>query len=331
MNNILVTGATGGLGSNAIDYLVSVGCIVTATGRNTGKLARVANAQNVIPIQADLSNSPLIDLVDGRTAIWHCAALSAPWGNYQDFYAANVIASERLFRAAADAGVPVFVHVSTPAIYFDFRHRYAVREDCVANSFACHYAATKAQAEQRLLSLAKEFPGTKLIIIRPRAIFGLHDQVLFPRLLQMLKKGQGTLFLPRNGRTVLDLTYAGNVAHAMWLATHAPVPSGSIYNITNDAPISIAAALQELVVNGLGHRMTIKRIPYPMLMATAHVLDRIASVTGREPLLTPYSLGVMSYDMTLDISRAKCELGYLPIISMPAAFEHTVKWLQKNG
>lgn len=330
MNNILVTGATGGLGRNAIDYLISAGCVVTATGRNADKLALIANARNIASTQADLSNSPLVDLVDGRTAIWHCAALSSPWGNYQDFYAANVIASERLFRAAAGAGVPVFIHVSTPAIYFDFRHRYAVREDWAADSFACHYAATKAQAEQRLLFLANEFPSTKLIIIRPRAIFGPHDQALFPRLLRLLEKGKDALFLPRKGKTVLDLTYVGNVAHAMWLATHAPVPSGSIYNITNDDPISIATALQELVVNGLGRRMTLKGVPYPMLMATAHVLDRIASVTGREPPLTPYSLGVLSYDMTLDISRAKNELGYRPIISMPAAFEHTVKWL-RNG
>ncbi|WP_370561154.1 NAD-dependent epimerase/dehydratase family protein, partial [Cronobacter sakazakii] len=46
----------------------------------------------------------------------------------QAFHAVNVAATERLACAAARAGVTRFIHISTPAIYFDFRHHHNVDE-----------------------------------------------------------------------------------------------------------------------------------------------------------------------------------------------------------
>jgi len=330
MNNILVTGATGGLGRNAIEYLIKHGSQATATGRNSEKLAALAS-KGVTVRQADLTTSMLSELVEGKTAVWHCAALSSPWGKFQEFYSANLIASERLFHAAALSGVPTFVHISTPAVYFDYTHRYLVSEAWRAKKYANHYAATKALAESRLIELAQEHPGTRLVILRPRAIFGPHDQVLFPRLLGMLKKNSGLLYLPRAGRTVLDLSYTENVVHAMWLASKQPVPTCSIFNISNDAPISIAAALQSLVVDELGHPLRIKALPYALLAGMARGMEGIASLSGKEPQLTRYSLGTLAFDMTLDITKAKQLLGYVPQISMQKAFQRTAQWLRING
>ena len=88
MNGILVTGATGGLGRNAVDFLVARGQRVTATGRNPDKLAELARL-GISSHSADLAESPLGKLVSGKNAVWHCAALSSPWGPHAAFHAAN--------------------------------------------------------------------------------------------------------------------------------------------------------------------------------------------------------------------------------------------------
>ena len=48
-------------------------------------------------------------------------------------------------------------------------------------------------------------------------------------------------------------------------------------------------------------------------------------------MLTAYSLGVLAYDMTLDISKAKKELGYQAIVSLDEGITLTAHWLKKNG
>ena len=330
MNGILVTGATGGLGRNAVDFLVARGQRVTATGRNPEKLAELVRL-GISSHSADLAESPLGKLVSGKSAIWHCAALSSPWGTHAAFHAANVTASERLYMAAAAEGVPVFIHISTPALYFDFTHRQAIGEDFRPSRYVNHYAATKAIAESRLLELARKHRDTRLVILRPRAIFGPHDQALFPRLLRLLQKRDGVLHLPRGGKTVLDLTYVENVVHAMWLATQRSVASGSIFNITNDAPVSVAEALQALFVEEMGQTLQIKALPYPLMAGVAAAMEGLAHLNGKEPLLTRYSLGALAFDMTLDLTRAKELLGYAPTITMPEAFRRTAQWINSHG
>lgn len=54
--------------------------------------------------------------------------------------------------------------------------------------------------------------------MRPQGLFGPHDKVMLPRLLQMIKR-YGNLLLPRGGAAMVDMTYLENAVHAMWLAT----------------------------------------------------------------------------------------------------------------
>jgi len=329
---ILITGATSGLGRNAIDFALKNELSPTGTGRNARVLADLSGL-GVKTFQADLTTLPTAQLhamVAGQDAIWHCAALSSPWGRYEDFYTANVTASERLFQMAAECAIPIFVHISTPALYFDFSHQYHVHEGKLASVFVNNYALTKAMAESSLSALARENPQTRLIILRPRAIFGPHDRVLFPRLLRILSDRNGTIPLPRGGRTILDLSYVENVVHAMWLATLTSVPSGSVFNITNDAPLSAREALIRLFQEELGRPLRIRDVPYPILAGTAIAMEQISRVTGKEPPFTRYSIGALAFDMTLDISAAKRSLGYSPIVGLPEAFSRTAKWLKTH-
>jgi nucleoside-diphosphate-sugar epimerase len=329
----LVTGATSGLGRNAVEYLAALARPVRGTGRNAIAGAAL-EAQGIEFLQADLTSAREADLdrlLDGVGAVWHCAALSSPWGRYEDFHAANVLVTARLAQAAARCGVRRFVHISTPSIYFEYRHRRNIPETFRPARYVNHYARTKARAEEAILATAQSRPATIFVILRPRGIFGPHDRVLLPRLLHILRKRNGRLPLPRGGSVTLDLTYARNVVHAMHLATNCPgLASGDTFNITNWEPAALRDVLEALLVP-LGVPFHITAPPYRLLDAAARGMELWGALTGAEPALTRYGIGALQWDMTLDIGLARSKLGYEPVVPLAQGIAATVRWIRENG
>jgi nucleoside-diphosphate-sugar epimerase len=334
LKTVLVTGATGGLGRNAVEALLERGIAVRATGRNiqvgtrlseAGADFRAADLSRLTAAEAD-------ELLKGVDTVWHCAALSAPWGRVGDFVASNVTATQTLLFAAGRARVGRFIHISTPALYFDYQHHRNITESYRAEELVNQYAMTKRLAELAVTESARACPDMHHVILRPRAIFGPYDQVLLPRVDALLQARGGQLPLPRAGQTVLDLTYVANVVHAMVLASAAShVPSGSVYNVTNDEPRAIGKVLEQLFVTELGRPFKIASLPYPVLDVAARALEVVAKFTGNEPKLTRYSIGALAFDMTLDLSAIKADLGYAPVVSMDEGIRRTAVWMKNHG
>lgn len=332
MKRVLVTGATSGLGRNAVEYLLKTGIPVRATGRNAavGAELAAAGAQFVALDLATAGAPELLELVSGCDTVWHCAALSSPWGSLADFEAANVTATIELAKAALVARATRFVHVSTPALYFDFKHRLGIREDFVPKRYVNHYAATKARAEAELRELTNRHGTLHTTILRPRAIFGPHDRVLLPRLLRLVAEREGSLVLPRAGKTVLDLTYVDNVVRAMHFASVSHRhESGEAFNVTNGEPVEIGATLRELF-HHLKRPLTLRGAPAPLLALAGQGAELLGHLTGKEPAVTRYSLGALTYDMTLDIRKAGQQLCYAPVVPMETALQRTAAWLKSN-
>lgn len=329
---VLVTGATSGLGRNASEYLLQRGVEVIACGRNkqAGQQLSDMGATFITREFAELTLQDAKEMMVGCDAIWHCAALSSPWGKRQDFENTNVHATRILAIAAGEAKVPRFIHISTPAIYFNFTHQQNIAESTINQHFANQYARTKYLAETVIEQCVTQFPDTHYIILRPRGLFGPHDRVLLPRLLAQIKSRNGKLVLPNGGNNYFDLTYVGNVVHAMQLATQqSNLKSGEVYNITNQQPQALKHTLQQLF-RELNLSCKIRSAPYPILYGLAATLEFIAHFTGKEPLLTRYSLGAAYFTMTLNNQKAQQELGYYPLYTMQQGIHLTAKWLKQQ-
>jgi nucleoside-diphosphate-sugar epimerase len=320
---VLVTGATGGLGRNLVERLHRDGHDVVATGRNRA-VGAALSAHGIRFVVADITDMrAMVPLMKGREVVFHCAALSSPFGKAKDFYAANVTGTEVIAIATAYNQARL-VHVSTPSIYFDYRHRYNISEfEPLPRVFANTYAATKYEAEQRVLANVRS-AGLSAIILRPRGIFGPHDQVLFPRILNAAK--DGVVPLINGGQTVLDLTYVDNVVDAMLQAAEAHhINQGEAFNITNGQGVILGEALKT-VFEHLGLPFKTKQVPYAVAKLAVEAWELQARITGREPRLTRYSLGVLRYDQTLDITRAKNNLGYAPKVSIADGLRRFAEW-----
>ncbi|WP_431222013.1 NAD-dependent epimerase/dehydratase family protein [Serratia sp. L9] len=331
---VLVTGATSGLGRNAAEWLLAAGHQVHATGRDEA-VGRLLAAQGATFTALDLTRAGAEQcdrLMAGYEIVWHCAAKSSPWGNRQEFYQTNAYVTEKLAKAAGRCGVRRFIHISTPAIYFDFKHHHRLTESEFSLRFANHYAASKFAAEQSIAGLLHRYPQTTYLILRPRGLFGPHDRVILPRILAQLQRDNGVLRLPGGGSAYLDLTFVLNVVHAMELASSKPhLPSGAIFNITNQQPQRLVDMLHQLLHRQLGWQYRVKSVPYPLLFTVAGAMELLSQFTNKEPMLTRYSVATAYFDMTLDNTHAIEQLGYRPRYSLEQGIELTAEWLKQQG
>ncbi len=326
----LVTGATGFLGGALARRLHSLGWDVAALGRNPSALAELAS-EGIRVIHADLADeSAILDACKNREVVFHCGALSSPWGKYRDFYQANVIGARNVIRGCQAHRIKRLVHVSTPSIYFNLAPRLNVKEDDPLPARPVnHYAATKLLAERELDRAHAD--GLPVIAIRPRAIFGPRDTTILPRLIQRLQTGNMPII--GDGQNIADLTYVENVVDALLLCAESPAQAlGKKYNITNGDPVRVwdmAARLSR----DLGFKVPTRRVPYPLVDKLAAALEIIFRlVPGQpEPPLTRYSVSVLALSATLDISAARRDLGYVPHVTNEEGFEKFVEWWKRKS
>ncbi len=327
---VLITGATGFLGGKLAQRLHSMGYRVTAVGRNKAK-GMMLEDQGIRFIQVDLSDAQAImSLCKGQDYVFHSAALSSPWGKYQDFYSANVAGTRNLIAGCEQHQIKRLIHVSTPSIYFDFTDRYNIKEtDPLPEKPINHYAATKLLAEKEIETAFKN--GLAVISIRPRALFGPDDTALFPRLL----KANDTVGIPivDGASALVDITYVENVVDALILCMTAPQNAlGKKYNITNGEPLALIYIFEE-IFRKLGKTMHRRNISYKNALRIAKMTEVISSTLlfGKEPVITCYSIGVLAKSQTLNIEAAKKDLGYTPRISIAEGLDLFVAdWRKKN-
>jgi nucleoside-diphosphate-sugar epimerase len=219
------------------------------------------------------------------------------------------------------------VHISTPSIYFDGTHRLGVKEDAVLPAVKVNcYAESKWQAERLVAHAAMQ--GLETLTLRPRALFGPGDTVLLPRLIQA--NARFGIPIMHSAAVLTDLSYVGNVADAVALALRAPKNClGRVYNISNGEPVDLDAVLLQLF-DALEIPLRRRRLPYALAHGLGCMSEGLASLTGREPTLSRYGVGVLSRSMTLDISRAQAYLDYTPQVSVQEGIARFASWWQEQ-
>ncbi|MCW4454431.1 NAD(P)-dependent oxidoreductase [Flavobacterium sp. MXW15] len=313
MARVLVTGASGFIGRHVAQALLARGDTVVASGRDRDALARLDPRIERQP--ADLARDALAPLLRGCDAVVHAAAKSMPWGRAADFQQANVVATERLLDAARQAGVARFVHFGSPSIYFRFADRYDVGEDFQPPArWITDYARSKWESELRVRRAAAQ--GLPCVVLRPRAVFGDGDRAILPRLLAVARNGRFPLV--HGGRAVIDITHVDNVVQATLACLRADAAGdGRAYNLSNGEPMAVRELLVRLFE---ACALDVRLLPLPrrLALALAGIAEGVARLRpGQpEPRLTRYGVGVIGWSQTLDISRARRELGYRPTVSI---------------
>lgn len=326
---ILVTGGTGFLGKRLALRLHQLGYTVTTFGRNQA-VNQTLKAQGIQTIEGDLRNkTQVLQACQYQDVVFHAGALSAPWGKPSQFYETNVQGTHYLIQGCQQAGLKRLIYVSSPSIYFDFKHRLHIREtDPPALKQANAYSKSKLLAEQAVMQAHQQ--GLASIIVRPRAIFGPGDQTILPRLIRANQ--QGGVPLIDNGEAILDITYVDNVVEALLCCLQAPdAATGKAYNITNGEPMQIKFLLEKLF-QYCELPFNAKPMSYQKAYWIAGMLEWVSNIIlfGKEPLLTRYTVGVLAKSQVLDITMARELLGYCPVISLEEGLQRYAQWWKEQ-
>ena len=321
MATVLITGATGFLGGYAVRELLAAGYAVRGFGRDAAKAARLENECGIKVHLGDLSNAAAVsDALAGADYCIHSGALSSVWGCWDDFYRANVLGTQNVLSGCLKHGIRRLVFVSSPSIYAAPREQLDIREeDAPADNRLNHYIRSKILAERSVRS-----GGVPSVIIRPRGLFGVGDTSIIPRL---LARNRSTgIPLVNGGRHLTDLTCVENAAYALRLALESEAAAGQTYNITNGEPQPFADLLARFF-QAAGQNMRTRAVSRRGLWIAANVLEsafRLLNI-GKEPPLTRYTACLLTYGQTLNINKARRELGYKTRISIAQGIEHYVR------
>jgi nucleoside-diphosphate-sugar epimerase len=317
---VLVTGGTGFLGRHLVDALLARGHQVRVLGRNP-RVCQQLTAAGVEVCQADLRDASAVSLAcEGIEAVFHVAALSAAWGKWADFHSVNVEGTRHVIAGCLTHQVGRLIHVSSPSVVFRGRDLHEATEaDSYPRRYLAVYSLSKKLAEVQVNEAARR--GLATVILRPKAIFGPGDTSLLPRL--VAAAGQGRLPQVGPGENRVDLTYVENVVQALLLALAAPQAAGKTYTITNGEHVPLWPLIRT-VLRRLGIEASLRPLPYWVVYTLAAGMELRATLSGREPLLTRYTTAILGRTQTYDISAARRDLGYAPVVSVAEGVERTV-------
>lgn len=324
--NVLITGGTGFLGRHLADALLARGERVFLLGRNFVPVEELIE-RGCVPVRVDLRDSAAVRAAcAGIEVVYHVGALSAPWGKRADFLAINVGGTEAVLEGCRAHGVRRMVYVSSPSVVFDGGDQLLAHEQVAyPRHFTSVYALTKKLGEDRVREAARA--GLETVMLRPKAIFGPGDQALLPRLIAAARQGR----LPQigDGQNLVDLTYVENVVQALLLAAEVRIAVGRTYTITNGEHAPLWEVIRD-VLRRLGLKHQLRTIPLSLALGVASLLEARATLSGREPLLTRYSVLILARTQTYDISAARNDLGYIPCISLADGIERTLAALKEG-
>lgn len=220
---ILVTGATGKVGSRFVPRLIAKGYDVTILVRDASKA--IPGAKTVVGDLYDASTLP--PAVAGMDAVVHLAALFRTFTDNDGIVKTNYAGTVALAEAAVAAGVKRFVFVSTSNVYRSGYGHPAKEDDIVDINDPRAYASSKIAAEQALLQMDLD-----VRILRLGFVYGEQDPHI-DEIMPILKNWG------RHAGSRMHMVHHLDVAQGLFLLLQQEGLNGEIFNIVDDAPITL--------------------------------------------------------------------------------------------
>jgi nucleoside-diphosphate-sugar epimerase len=312
MPRAFVTGGSGFIGGRLIERLIADGWSVNALARSEQSAAGV-RARGGEPVRGDLTDpDSMARGADGCEVAFHLAARVADWGRWEDFERDNVQGTRNMLAACRQAGVGRFVHCGTEAALMAGEPLVQVDETApLRPDSRAPYPATKARAEQAVRDASGD--GFETIVLRPRFVWGAGDTTLLPQMVEMVRRGRFAWV--GGGSNLTATTHVANTVEGLVLAAERGAP-GEAYFVTDGEPVVfrefVSAMLRTQGVEPPDRKLP-AWLPGP-LAVVSEAAWRLLPLPGAPPM-SRFTAWVLTQECTIDISKAKRELGYRPIIT----------------
>jgi nucleoside-diphosphate-sugar epimerase len=307
-------------------------------------------------VKGDLTNfDSVCEATKGVACVFHIAALVGPYHNAEAYRKVNYEGSRNVLNACKKHGVKRIVMSSSPSTRFPYPdpNIHNKTEDDLflqnggdfAPKFLQPYAETKALGEK----LVRDACGTEeddllTIAVAPHQVYGPRDGLFLPNLLEA--QGSGSLRIFGHGNNDISFCHVDNYCHGLilgWAALYCNSPAlGKFYVVTDGPPVKFWKAVDEAGV-GMGFASLWAKFHLPtwLMMAVAYLVlwagNAYAFLT-RTPKhvvnyrlkLNPFAVKMLVIDRYFDISNARRDLKYEPIIDFESGWKQTIDWFKVN-
>ncbi|MEM9188227.1 MAG: NAD(P)-dependent oxidoreductase [Myxococcota bacterium] len=323
---VLITGATGFLGSHLAEKLIEHGHEVRALVRKTSR-TEFLEELGVELCHASLESGEGLDAaVRGVDGVAHSAAIVKA-RDPEEFHRVNALGTKHLLDAVLEHTPKLqrFVYVSSMTAHGfgdGGKPRALDREPHPVT----HYGRSKLAGEQFCLDVADTLPVT---ILRPPAIYGPRDT----EMLAFFKIVQGRVvpFLgsPDNN---LSLVYAPDCAEALLLTLTKDHPSGAVYYV-EDGEVYTQRQVVAYIEDALGKRAFAK-FPVPMAAVSVAAVgsELFGKISQKAVMLTRDKVNELREQQVCSASDAiRADLGWTPTVQFGEGARISVDWYRQNG
>lgn len=327
-SRILITGATGFIGSQLALYARRLGLDIVAAGRELSTV-EVERANELRSAGIEVSTGKLQDLeyarslVEGCTAVIHLAAAQHE-AQMPDIYFrdVNVIGTRVLLEAARAVSVRRFVYGSTIGVYGSSSDQVLdenspLRPDNI-------YTRTKAEAERLVSTFSAEM---ETCIIRISETYGPGDLRLL-KLFRAIDRGQFVMI--GSGQNRRQCIHVADLARALLLATEHPYAAGEVFVIAGAEPITTNEMVQ-LIAAALNRHPPRIHLPLWPFRVAAHVFEWLLPPLGMTPPLHRRRLDFFTKSFVFSIEKAQRLLDFRPEIDFASGALDTAQWYRARG
>jgi nucleoside-diphosphate-sugar epimerase len=317
---VLVTGASGFIGSHVTEKLLEAGAHVRGLARAPAKGAWLAQ-RGVEIIQGDLTDSDSLKrAMQGCSIVFSIAAWLGSPNTWEAARGINIDGTRALVEAAIQAGVRRIVHTSSIAAYGPVSA--GVIDESWPLSAVDAYGRTKAQSEDIVFGYRDRIEAS---VIRPAQIFGPRGGAWTRGLFGAVKRGLPVLI--GGGAGTFHPCYVENLTDAFMLAATRAEAIAEAFTIVD-------AVSTWRAFTGYYARMTgraLRSIPVWPVRLIAYMMLLASKITHRPPAATPEMIAFVTGSARYSTEKARRLLGWSPRVSIEEGMRRTAAWLRETG
>jgi predicted dehydrogenase/nucleoside-diphosphate-sugar epimerase len=323
---ILVTGASGFLGSALVARLRSMGERPRVFLRRPP--APGSPCEGLDAVYGSLGEPDAVArAVAGVEVVYHAGAAMKGWR--EDFEAGTIWGTYNIVDACLKYGVKRLIYVSSCSVLDHAGHAdgIPVNEESDLEphpEWRGIYTQTKLQAE-RIVADAIRDRGLPAVIVRPGQIFGPGAEKVAPNGVIGLA---GRWICAGNGQRLLPLVYVEDVVDGLIAAEYAPDAPGQTIHLIDPTPVTQNHYLR-WCKPASGTPVT--RVPISILMTAGWMCEKMGAVLKRPLPLSRYRVRSLKPLSPADISRARQILGWSPRVGVFKGLEATFARLQRHN
>lgn len=314
---VLITGATGFIGSHLVEKLLTLGYSVSCLVRSSSGL-KWLEGLNVRYVYGDFSvKDSLKDAVKDCDYVFHLAGLTKT-NRAEEYYSINSTGTQNLIEAVAETSLDIkrFVYLSTLSAAGPVRNSKAPdegEEPCPVSD----YGKSKLRGEEAVLKLSDKVPVS---IIRPSAVYGPRDREFF-----LIFKFIRNRFLPYWGNGHISMVYVDDLIKAMLLVAVNEKAVGEIFHISDGVSYSNNEIIDE-ISSALDVRAVKLKLPKSALAAVGFMGDGISMISGKKSMINRDKVKELKCSWACDIAKASGNLGFQPTIGIRKGIKWTADW-----